>query len=136
MSDEDSFDIRYSNKFESTYKGIFRTHYRQNTTAGDEFEEFFDALEEALAIDPCVQGSVSVSWPGNFGCPGWNLRKFKLPMPGLRGASARGRLLYILNRQAREIYLLWIYTHQEFIKQPPTTDLKKAVKDLVRHLDD
>ncbi len=84
----------------------------------------------------CVQGSAGESWPGNFGCPRWNLRKFKLPMPGVKGASARGRLLYIVDRQAREIYLLWIYTHQEFIKQPPTTDLKKAVKDLVRHLDD
>lgn len=135
MSDADNFGIRYTNKFTSTYKGIFSTYYRKNTAGGDEFEEFFDLLEEALATDPRLRRSVSVPWPGNFGRPEWDLRKFKFPMPRLRGESGLGRLLYIVDDQKQAIYLLWVYTHHEFSKQPPTKDIKRAAKEIVRHLD-
>jgi hypothetical protein len=98
-------------------------------------KKLFDALGESLAVEPCLRGSVSEPWPGSFGRPGWNLRKLKFTMPGLKGASGLGRLLYIVDEQRKEIHLLWIYTHQEFSKQPPTKDLKKAAKEIARHLD-
>jgi len=57
-------------------------------------------------------------------------------MPGLEGASGLGRLLYIVDEQRKKVHLVWVYTHHEFSKQPPTKDIKKAAKEIVRHLND
>jgi hypothetical protein len=35
-------------------------------------------------------------------------------MPGLRGASGEGRLIYMIDADGSVVYLGWIYTHDEF----------------------
>lgn len=134
MNDGGNFEIRYSNKFEATYRSILRAHYRKNVAQGEEFEKLFDRLEESIVTDPYFPGVVREPWPGPFGPPGWDLCKVKFLMPGLKGASKLGRLLYAVDGEDRQVYFLWVYTHQEFSKQPPTKDLRKAVREVVRYL--
>ena len=63
---------------------------------------------------------------GQFWLAWLNLRKLKFTMPGLKGVSGLGRLLYIVDEPRKRIYLLWSYTHQEVSKQPPAKDLEEA----------
>lgn len=135
MSDADNFGIRYSNKYESTYKRILKEHYRKDSAGMNQFEDLIDKVEEVLVVNPYPTNSVKEPWPGKFGHPDCNLCKIKLRMPALKGASRLGRLLYLVDRRERTIYFLWVYTHQEFSAQPPTKDIKEAVKEVVRHFD-
>jgi hypothetical protein len=133
VSDADSFGIAYSTKFESTYSRALRTHYRKNPTDLSEFEESFDKMETDMSLDPYLPGSVRMPWPGNFGRPDWDLCKLKFNMPGLKGASSLGRLLYLVDRKGKIIHLLWVYTHREYENQPPTKDIRRAVLEVYRH---
>ncbi|MGK7891501.1 MAG: hypothetical protein AB4042_19395 [Leptolyngbyaceae cyanobacterium] len=54
-------------------------------------------------------------------------------MPGLQGASACGRLMYLVDRERRLVVPVWIYTHAEFDGRPPddrlSTELRDAMND-------
>ncbi len=134
VSDAGNFGIRYSTKFESTYKRILRTHYRNRPADAERFESLFDALEEALVLDPSPPGSVRAPWPGKLGRPNWDLYKFKFFTPGLDGAAGEDRLLYFVDQQTRTVCLLWVYTHEEYKGQPPTKEFKKVVSAAARHI--
>lgn len=134
MSGSENFGIRYSTKFESTYGRILRKHYRKNAAAQQEFVELMEAMVEAIASNPFLRGSVKEPWPGAFSRPGCDLCKLKFDMPNLKGASRLGRVLYLVDRQGKEVHFLWVYTHQEFVKQPPTKDLGKVVREAIPYL--
>lgn len=134
MSDVGDFGIKYSIKFESTYKRILRAHYRHRPDDAEAFEELFDTLEEVLAVDPYPPVSVGVPWPGKFGRSDWDLCKCKFQMPGLGGASGEGRLLYLVDQQAKVVCLLWVYTHEEHRIQPPTKELRQVVREAARYI--
>jgi hypothetical protein len=45
-------------------------------------------------------------------------------MPELQGASRYGRLMYVVHEVQHVVYLVWVYTHEEFEKRPSDNDLK------------
>lgn len=133
MSGASNFAIRYAAKYETTYSKIFRTHYRQSQEDADEFERLLDEIEEALVEDPLLHNATQMPWPRGTSRAGCELYKLKFAMPGLRGASKLGRLLYLVDRTNREIYFLWIYTHQEHKKQPRDKEFKQVLHSVFRH---
>jgi hypothetical protein len=53
-------------------------------------------------------------------------------MPQLRGAAKQERLIYLLDVKQQKVMLMWVYTHAEFEKRPPTRDLKRLLLDMIK----
>lgn len=114
MSGANNFAIRHATKYETTYSNIFRTHYPQDQKDADDFERLLGEIEEELVEEPHVHNATQMAWPRGASKAGCDLYKLRFVMPGLKGASRLGRLLYLVDRTNREIHFLWIYTHQEY----------------------
>lgn len=134
MSDSTNYQTKLSETFEKSYQKLIKAHY-PNKESQDK-AELDDALEtiiSALSNDPTVSPYVGhwEPWPHGTAAQGFELWKLHLSMPGLGGASQRGRILYLVNQNERAVHLLWIYTHQQYSKRPPDKELKKAIKELL-----
>lgn len=46
-------------------------------------------------------------------------------MPELRGITKCGRLIYVIHEELCIVYLVCVYTHEEFRKRPHDDDLRK-----------
>ena len=54
-------------------------------------------------------------------------------MPSLNGAAKEGRLIYLFNPELSEVFFVWIYTHAEFSKRPPDSELKRAMQNIFKN---
>ncbi len=61
----------------------------------------------------------------------WKFYKLRFRIPNLAGASARGRLMYLVSENQKIIKLAWIYTHAEYAKRPEDSDLKDLLRELL-----
>ncbi|MCY7394148.1 MAG: hypothetical protein LH647_22420 [Leptolyngbyaceae cyanobacterium CAN_BIN12] len=55
-------------------------------------------------------------------------------MPGLKGASGQGRLMYLINSAQNLIVLIWIYTHEQFERRPDEKSLEAVLQDAIASL--
>jgi len=55
-------------------------------------------------------------------------------MPGLKGASGQGRLMYLINSIQSSIILVWIYTHEEYEGRPDEKSLEAVLQDAIASL--
>jgi hypothetical protein len=125
------FRIKPSDKFSRAYKELLKRYYK-GEKAKQAFQDFLAQIVNDLCNDPFLANSFSEGWPGSLRKPDeWDFRKYYFNMPGLRGASGEGRLMYLVNRRQGVIKLAWIYTHSEFPKRPPDNTLKPLIEDLM-----
>ena len=107
-------------------KGSYKSKREAKTFVG-----YIGDLIESLTQNPRPNLSRQEPWPANLNNPDWEFRKLVFPVPGRKGAAGEGRLMYLVNDQLRLIYLLWLYTHEDFEKRPPDKVLKRIIRDFV-----
>ena len=134
MSGCETYQIMRLKRFETSFKKLIKSHYRKNERARDSFLELVEDFIEQLQENP---GSNSFSEDEGFpkGCydQKFKFRKIKFKAPELDGAARYGRLMYVLNEPQRIVYLVWIYTHEEFSKRPPDDDLRDEFVDIQKN---
>lgn len=141
VDDYKIYRVKSLPKFESTYRSLIKTHYRKDKKGAKEFEKLVDNFIEELKINPCLDSvSDSLSFPSKTAEQGFEFRKKRWrKLPNLQGAARFGRLIYLVCHPKKIVYLIWIYTHQEFQaphSQPPDKDLQVEVnlaKEQSRH---
>jgi hypothetical protein len=129
----DNYCIEKLPKFERTFSDLIKRHYRRNKTDRCNFEELVNSyIENELKLNPCSnEVSDSLSFLAGTAEQGFEFRKKRWRnLPGLRGSAKFGRLIFLVYHPLKRIYLIWIYTHEEFQEphsQPPAKELKEQV---------
>ncbi|MFB2923275.1 hypothetical protein [Aerosakkonema funiforme] len=133
MNGSGEFQIKLSENFERYYQSLIRDRYRKNTAAAQEFIELIQKFILILTANPRPRPPLGhlEPWPKGANYPGWELWKLEFKMPQLRGAAGQGRLIYLLNTTAKEVLIVWIYTHAEFEKRPPDKNLKWLLQEII-----
>ena len=128
MSGSAIYQIKRSTKFETSYSSLVKTHYRKNRQGIKDFEGNFKKYLKTLREDP-YRDSDREPFPANTYHSGFELRKKRWKrLPGLDGTARLGRLIFMIHESSKTVYLLWIYTHAEFEKRPPASELSGEVK--------
>lgn len=122
--------IRPVAKFTRDIDKLEKSHYRKNKKDAAAFRERIAGIVAQLAVDPHPVHSREEPWPASVADPGWEFRKIEFPMPGLRGASGEGRLMYLVSDE--EIVPCRVYTHEEYTGRPPHDDLMGLLISLLR----
>lgn len=128
MTGSENYQIKRSPKFEASYKSLIKSHYRKNKQAREKFEKTLTDYFVCLRDNP-LEISDKEKFPNGYSVDGMELRKKRWrSLPGLSGAAQYGRLLFLVDRGSHIIYLLWIYTHEEFKKTPPAREIGEQIK--------
>jgi hypothetical protein len=138
LSNSESFQTRRLENFDRTYKALVKSHYRKNRQARADFEKRVAGIISLLRSDPRPPppfGGLE-RWPKGSYQEGWELRKLHFGMPGLRGASGEGRLIYMVDTDGATVYLVWIYTHDEFPTRPPDKPLRQLAEEALREAEE
>jgi hypothetical protein len=131
LSNSGSFRTKRLENFNRTFKALIKSHYRKNRQAKAEFEKQVAGLIFLLRSDPRPRppfGGME-PWPKGSHREEWELRKLYFDMPGYRGEAGEGRLIYMIHEEESTAYLLWIYTHAEFVGRPPDKSLRRLVNE-------
>ena len=119
-----------SDKFVRALKILKKTYKSKRET--QIFTDEIASIVEVLTYHPRPDSSRLEPWPANLNSPDdWEFRKLVFPVPGRKGASGEGRLMYLVNDQRLVLRLVWLYTHEEFKKRPPDKDLKSLMRELL-----
>jgi hypothetical protein len=59
---------------------------------------------------------------------GFECRKIRFTMPGLRGSASKGRLIYLVHEASCSVFVVWVYTHAEFDMRPLDVGLRDAFR--------
>lgn len=128
----EAYQIKPLTRFEISYKQIIKKHYRKDQRARDAFEEMVDSYISQLQETPSSNDiSDDEGFPKGEYSQDFEFRKIRFSLPGLRGQAKYGRLMYVVYKPKCLVYLMWIYTHEEFggknktNKRPPDPDLKR-----------
>lgn len=124
-----NYKVAASAKFTRTIK-ILKKSYKSKREA-TAFVDCIGTIVETLTQQPRPDGSRLEPWPVNLQYPEWEFRKLVFPVPGRKGASGEGRLMYLINAEQQTIQLVWLYTHEKYDKRPPDKDLKTLLRDLL-----
>jgi hypothetical protein len=115
----DYFEFSFRKLAKSTAKGLKRDLV-------DKVDEIIQSLlEEARPSfsrqEPCPK---KVNLP-----PLCEFRKIELTIS--KGASGQIRLMYLADFSARIIKPIWIYSHEQFSKRPPDSDLTDVIRQIL-----
>jgi mRNA-degrading endonuclease RelE of RelBE toxin-antitoxin system len=121
------YSLKSLDNFESSFKKLGKS-YKSKTQR----EGFITVIEQAienLTTNPYPTDSRSeplsgIAFPSSF-------RFCKLVIVVAKGASGQIRLMYLVNEESKEIFLLWIYSHEMFAKRPPDKDLRNLIKTVL-----
>ncbi|RUS95598.1 hypothetical protein DSM106972_089540 [Dulcicalothrix desertica PCC 7102] len=137
MSGCEAYQIVPLKRFETSLKKVIKSHYRKNERARSSFLELVDYYIEQLRENP---GSNPFSEDESFpkGCydSKFKFRKIKFKTPELDGAAGCGRLMYVLCEEKCTVYLVWVYTHEEFEKRPPEDDLRSEFTTIQENVEE
>lgn len=133
------YRIRKLNKFETSHQALIKKHYRKDTKGKKEFVALIEDYERQIEVDPCSNCvSDPEPFPSNTAGQDLEFRKKRWPrLPRLQGAARFGRLLFIVCRSKRIVYLIWVYTHAEFQEpksRPPDKELKAEINFVKQEL--
>lgn len=121
--------------FERWLKRLIK--YYKGSREKQAFIAFVFQLIDELCDEPRPSNSAPEPIPGKMGLlQELEFRKLRFAMPGLRGASGQGRLMYLINSTQRKIILVWIYTHEEFEGRPDDKSLKVSLQDAIASLEE
>jgi hypothetical protein len=129
QSESNSYKIIPSGKFERSVKALKKAY--KSSRDADAFAGVVTNIVHGLTLHPRPVDSRLEPWPANLRADDWEFRKLMFILPGRRGASGQGRLMYLVNDTLKLVNLVWIYTHEEFQKRPPDKDLKGIMQELL-----
>jgi mRNA-degrading endonuclease YafQ of YafQ-DinJ toxin-antitoxin module len=133
QGDSAHYNIVLSGKFERAIKALKKSY--KSKQDGKTFAGVVANIVQGLTIDPRPGDSRLEPWPSNLRSDTWEFRKLVFTLPGRKGASAQGRLMYLVSDSLKLLQLVWIYTHEEFQKRPPDKDLKGIMQELLDNQD-
>lgn len=134
MTGSTHFGISLSDNFARTVKRLAKSCYKSEKEK-QLFRACLEEIYQSLKIRPDNPPdfySVTCQWLRGLSYQdGCELRKLFFSMPGRSGASGEGRLLYIVDNFNNSVVLQWIYTHEQYKKQPPYNALKEVVLEWI-----
>lgn len=129
--------LHTSDKFKVTLSNFRKSHYKKDKKSLQKFDALIETFKRDV-LDNKEIGS-PLAMPQGLSLPGCILRKYKFKAPGLSGGSRYGRIIYIecdtsAKNEVPFIVLTWLYSHEEFEKQPPPKELTKVLKQSMDEL--
>jgi mRNA-degrading endonuclease YafQ of YafQ-DinJ toxin-antitoxin module len=117
------FSIEPSENFQRSFKKLAKS-YRSD------FVERISEILETLIDDPYPRNSRQEPLPGNLRLPeDWTFHKMEVKVG--KGASGQVRLMYLVNESTLTIRLVWLYTHEQFVKRPADRDLQRVIVEII-----
>lgn len=129
MTGSPTYHVDPTEKFERSFTALTR-RYRKNPSGLAAFEALLKETVEHLSRDPRPRLARPEPWPKGEHVQGCELRKISFHLPGLRGAVREGRLIYLVDDTTNPpvVALLWIYTHEDFKKRPPDSEIRNVIR--------
>lgn len=129
------YQIRRLKKFERTYELLIKSHYRRDKKSRGEFENLINSFIEELENSECPEElGEKEPFPNKTAQDDLDLRKKRWKkLPGLQGAARYGRLIFVVNKNLKIVYLVWIYTHAEYQEpksRPPDKELMQELLNI------
>jgi hypothetical protein len=93
------------------------------------FEAQILGILRELTIDPRPSSSRWEPWPGQTSAGDLEFRKLVFGLHNRQGAKGQGRLMYLVDDPRRLIWLVYLYTHEEFMKRPPDRQIRDRLDD-------
>lgn len=131
-----NFIIKFSPEFNKYLETFLKEHYRKNPKGKETFKNFLNSLIQKLREKGCLNPELKTSFmnfPTNIPQEvkeNYHLVKVKFKVPELRGSAREGRLICLCNKKENEIYILTVYSHKQFAKQPSIELIKTWLKIL------
>ncbi len=123
MTGSTPFSIETSENFNRSFKKLAKVH-------GTGFVELVTEILEDLTEDQYPINSRNEPLPGKIQLTeGWTFHKLEFKIS--KGASGQIRLMYLVNTTASVIRLVWIYSHEQFVKRPADKDLKSVINEIL-----
>jgi mRNA-degrading endonuclease RelE of RelBE toxin-antitoxin system len=117
------FSIESSENFDRSFKKLAKIH-------GEKFVTLIAKILEDLIEDAYPPKSRMEPQPGGSQIPPeWTFHKLEIWVS--KGASGQIRLMYLVNETICIIYLVWIYSHEQFAKRPDAKDLKNVIQEIL-----
>jgi hypothetical protein len=92
------------------------------------------AFLATLGVNPRPGQSSPEPWPGRqpkTSSEGFDCRKIRFYLPGLRGSARMGRIVYLVHEASCTIDVVWIYNHEQFDRRPSDAELKRAFRHAI-----
>lgn len=117
------FSIEASDNFKRSFKKLEKVH-------GIRFVKIIAEILEGLINDQYPNNSRREPLPAKIQLPQeWTFHKLELRVS--KGAAGQIRLMYLVNATTCVIRLVWVYSHEQFSKRPPDSDLRSVVREIL-----
>ncbi len=126
MTGCEAYRIEQLERFEISLEKLIKSHYRKNERARNSFLELVNDYISQLRENPSSNSfSEDEGFPKGTYQSDFKFRKIRFRAPELDGAAKKCRFMYVVNETKRVVYLLRIYTHEEFRTRPSDDDLRR-----------
>ena len=144
LNDSGNYQVRYSSTFITSYKELKKTHFRKNAKGVAELEGFIEAVVGLLGYEPeppvdlarryndAIKDIAPQKYNSKEYLAQWEFRKLYFSIPTLSGTASMGRLMYVIDKSRKIVYLLYVYSHQQYEKRPPEGMMNELFKSLKR----
>lgn len=123
MTGSNPFSIERFPQFKRSFKACAKKRHK-------DFLDWIAKIIEDLTENPYPKDSRQEALPKKARLPeGWTFHK--LAVSFANGASGQIRLMYVVDPVGCKVYLLWIYSHEDFEQRPPDKDITSALKDFL-----
>ena len=117
------FSIEKTGNFKRSFKKLAKLY-------GNDFIEIVAEILENLIEEQYPVSSRQEPLPKKIQLPqGWTFHKLEFRYG--KGASGQIRLMYLVNDMDCIIQLMWIYSHEQFMKRPGDKELRNVIKDIL-----
>lgn len=122
-----SFRVNPTSKFKRNVKDLTKSYKGQRLQQA--FLQCVSGIVISLTQNPRPEKSRLEPIPHGVIIPDkWEFRKLVFKMPERSGASGEGRLMYAVDFNESQIFLIWLYTHKDFEGRPSDGDLRKLLR--------
>jgi len=128
----DEYELIEANSFEKSLKEFVKKHLKKNKPAHREFFTKFEELKKLLKkgqLDAIKHNIISHPCQ-HILSTGCRALKIRLIIDSIGGASGHIRIIAIQCPQQGKVFLLRIYTHEKYTKQPPDEVLKEDYREV------
>jgi hypothetical protein len=106
-----------------------KTHYKKRLGEQEKFDAVLASFYEQFEKAPHqVPSAWKEGWPNKSHDPRFTFYKVDFKMPGLSGGSGQGRIMWLVCDETTTVHVIWVYTHDEFVKRPDDKDLRKVLE--------
>jgi hypothetical protein len=132
MNGSGEFNLEECGNFIEQIEKFIKINYNKNKPDAERFKELLIEIKNEIIKNPLCPKSFSEPWPDGSHNSVYELRKYFFNVPGLKGSSREGRLMYLYCREKRTVNLLMLYTHKQYEKRPDNKLLKSLLEEVTR----